>query len=178
MLSTTQCRIEHGGLIPPDYPERIAALAAWVVTDPGFVYHRGAKYAGEPGLIPYLYRAKSLAAAGVRLAAGTDAPVTPAKPLVAIASAMSRVSVEGYELALKERLDTAAAFALFTESAATLSRLEAGVIAPGRLADLIVLPANPLTLAPAALIKLPVNVTIIGGRVIYERGRPVMTRGA
>ena len=177
-LGATQCRIEHGGLIPPDYPERIAALEAWVVTNPGFVYHRGAKYAGEPGLIPYLYRARSLAAAGVRLAAGTDAPVTPAKPLIAIASAIARVSVEGYELALEEKLDAAAAFALFTTSAAILSRLQAGAIEPGRLADLIVLPANPPTLAPAALIKLPVDVTIIGGRVVYERGRPVMTRGA
>ncbi|MGO9266393.1 MAG: amidohydrolase [Candidatus Binataceae bacterium] len=177
-LGGTQCRIEHGGLIPPDYPERMAALETWVVTNPGFVYYRGVKYAGEPGLIPYLYRAQSLTAAGVRLAAGTDAPVTPAKPLVAIASALSRVSLEGYELALEEKLDPAAACALFTASAANLSRLEAGVIAPGRLADLIVLPANPATLAPAALLKLTVDVTIIGGRVIYERGRPTMTRGA
>jgi predicted amidohydrolase YtcJ len=174
----TQCRIEHGGLIPPDYPERIAELGAWVVTNPGFIYYRGIKYAGEPGLIPFYYRARSLAAAGVRLAAATDAPVTPAKPLVAIASALSRVSTEGYELALDERLDPAVAFALFTEAAATLSRLEAGVIAPGRLADLIVLPFDPATLTPAALLKLTVDATIIGGRLVYERGRPIMTRGA
>jgi predicted amidohydrolase YtcJ len=177
-LEVTQCRIEHGGLIPPDYPERIAALGAWVVTDPGFIYYRGAKYAGDPGLIPYLYRAQSLAAAGIRLAAGTDAPVTPAKPLTAIAGAMSRVSAEGYELALEEKLDAEAAFALFTESAANLSRLEAGAIEPGRLADLIVLPTNPGTLDPAALVKVPIDITIIAGRVVYERGRPVMTRGA
>lgn len=177
-LAATRCRIEHGGLIPPDYPERIAELEAWVVTNPGFVYYRGAKYAGEPGLIPYLYRAQSLAAAGVQLAAGTDAPVTPAKPLIAIASAISRISIEGYELALEERIDAPAALALFTASAASLSRLEAGAIEPGRLADLIILPANPATLAPTALLKLPVDATIIGGRVVYERGRPVMTKGA
>jgi predicted amidohydrolase YtcJ len=177
-LEVTQCRIEHGGLIPPDYPERIAALGAWIVTDPGFIYYRGAKYAGDPGLIPYLYRARSLAAAGIRITAGTDAPVTPAKPLTAIAAAMSRVSAEGYELALEEKLDAEAAFALFTKSASILSRLEAGAIEPGRLADLIVLPANPLTLDPAALIKSPIDITIIAGRVVYERGRPVMTRGA
>jgi predicted amidohydrolase YtcJ len=176
-LAVTQCRIEHGGLIPPDYPERIAAIGAWVVTDPGFIYYRGAKYAGDPGLIPYLYRAQSLAAAGVRIAAGTDAPVTPARPLTAIASAMSRVSAEGYELALEEKLETGAALALFTESAASLSRLEAGAIEPGRLADLIVLPANPATLDPAALVKLPIDTTIVAGRVVYERSRPVTTRG-
>src|SRR5579863_1254193 len=102
IVQSVTCRIEHGGVIPPDYPERIAALGVWIVTNPGFVYYRGAKYAGEPGLIPYLYRARSLAAAGVNLAAGTDAPVTPARPLAAIAAAATRISIEGYELALNE----------------------------------------------------------------------------
>ena len=106
-------RIEHGGLIPPDYPERIAALGAWVVTNPGFVFYRGGKYAGEPGLIPYLYRARSLAAAGVNLAGGTDAPVTPARPLAAIAAAMARISIEGYELAPSEILPAAREFRTF-----------------------------------------------------------------
>jgi predicted amidohydrolase YtcJ len=172
------CRIEHGGLIPPEYPERIAALDAWVVTNPGFVHYRGAKYARDPGLIPYLYRAKSLADLGVKLAAGTDAPVTPARPLAAIAGAISRLSVEGYELAANEKLDAASAMAMFTASAARLSRLEAGSIAPGQLADLIVMPANPLLLRAAELVKLPVDLTIIGGRVVYERGRPATTGAA
>jgi predicted amidohydrolase YtcJ len=169
-------RIEHGGLIPPDYPERIAAAGAWVVTNPGFVFYRGGKYAGEPGLIPYLYRARSLAAAGVDLAGGTDAPVTPARPLAAIAAAMARISIEGYELAPSEMLSAAESFALFTSSAARLSRLNAGEIEIGRRGDLIVLPADPLRLAPAELLNLPVDLTIIGGRVVYERGRPLMSQ--
>ena len=172
-LDGSLCRVEHGGLIPPQYPERIAAAEAWVVSNPGFIYYRGAKYASELGLIPYLYRAKSLTDAGIRIAAGSDAPVTPAKPLCAIASALSRISIDGYELAPQEALDPAAALAMFTSSAAELARLEAGAIEPGRLADLIVLPVDPLTLGPADLIKLPIDLTIIGGRVVFERGRPV-----
>ncbi|MGH7932005.1 MAG: amidohydrolase [Candidatus Binataceae bacterium] len=168
------CRIEHGGLIPPEYPERIAALGVWVVTNPGFLYYRGAKYAGEPGLIPYLYRARSLAAAGVNLAGGTDAPVTPARPLAAIAAAMARVSLEGYELALDERLAPEDAMKLFTSSAARLSRLEAGEMEPGRLADLIVLPTDPSKLGAPELLNLAVDMTIVGGRVVYERGRPAV----
>jgi predicted amidohydrolase YtcJ len=177
-LDTTICRIEHGGLIPPEYPERIAALGAWVVSNPGFIYYRGAKYAAEPGLIPYLYRARSLAAAGVGLAAGSDAPVTPARPLVAMAAAVSRLSLEGYELASAERLAMDEAFALFTTSASFLSRLGAGEITPGYLANLIVLPADPLALKPAELINLAVDLTIVGGRVVYERGRPVIAQSA
>ncbi len=177
-LDSTFCRIEHGGLIPPDYPDRIAAASAWVVTNPGFVYYRGTKYAGEPGLVPYLYRAKSLASVGIKMAAGSDAPVTPAKPLCAIASTISRVSIEGYELALKEKVDAAAALAMFTSSAAQLGRIEAGSLEPGRLADLVVLPSDPLKLTPVELLKTAVEMTIIGGRVVYERGRPVISAGA
>jgi predicted amidohydrolase YtcJ len=177
-LDTVACRLEHGGLIPPNYPERIAALRAWVVTNPSFVYYRGAKYAGEPGLIPYLYRARSLAAAGINLAAGTDAPVAAAKPLTAIAAAVTRVSREGYELGLDERISADAAFALFTTAAARLARLGSGEIAAGEVADLIVLAANPLALKPDELINLGVDLTIVGGHVIYERGHPVASNSA
>lgn len=175
-LGPAICRIEHGGLIPPEYPERIAALNSWVVTNPGFIHYRGAKYAGEPGLTPFLYRARSLMASGIRLAAASDAPVTPAKPLTAIAAAISRTSMDGYELAPREALDVTSALALFTSSAAQLSRLPAGVIEVGALADLIVLPADPATLSPPELLKLPVDITIIGGQVVYERGRPLNRR--
>jgi len=42
-------RIEHGGLIPHNYVDRLAAMNAWVVTNPGFIHFRGAKYAADPG---------------------------------------------------------------------------------------------------------------------------------
>ena len=42
-----QFRIEHGGLIPPNYVSWIRAAKAWVVSNPGFIYYRGAKYAGR-----------------------------------------------------------------------------------------------------------------------------------
>jgi predicted amidohydrolase YtcJ len=172
------CRIEHGGLIPPDHIDRIAAAGAWVVTNPGFIYFRGVKYAGEPGLIPHLYRARSLAERGIELAGATDAPVTPARPMVAVAAAAARTSLEGYELAPGESLAIEDSLALFTSAAARLARLDAGRIEPGMLADLIILPKNPLTLGPAELLNLPVDLTLIGGRTVYERGRPAFANSA
>lgn len=165
-------RIEHGGVITPEHLERLQALGAWVVTNPGFSYYRGAKYVTEPGLLPYLYRARSLLGAGIELAGATDAPVTPARPLAAIAAGAMRVSIEGYEIGLGERISIAQGFALFTTQAARLQRLAAGEIALGRLADLIVLPRDPTMVKPAELMNLPVDITIVGGRVIFERGRP------
>jgi predicted amidohydrolase YtcJ len=151
-------RIEHGGLIPPEYPQQISGLGTWVVTNPSFIYYRGAKYVAEPGLVPYLYRGRSLLEAGVKLAGGTDAPVAPAKPLHAIAAAVARVSLEGYELAL--------------------SRLTSGEIMTGRLADFVVLSADPTKREPAELMDLAVDATIVGGQIIYERGRPVIAQSA
>jgi predicted amidohydrolase YtcJ len=165
-------RIEHGGVITPEHLERLKALGAWVVTNPGFSYYRGAKYVTEPGLLPYLYRAKSLLDAGIEVAGATDAPVTPARPLVAIAAAAIRVSIEGYEIGLAERIPIERGFKLFTTQAARLARLKAGEIALGNLADLIVFPRDPMALKPAELMNLPVDITIVGGRVIFERGRP------
>ncbi len=171
-------RIEHGGVIPPDYVERIKALGAWVVSNPGFIYYRGAKYAEEPGLLPYLYRLRSLRREGIRLAAGTDSPVTPARPLAAVSSAMSRTALEGMKLAPDEGLEAADAMALFTCDGARLSRLEAGRIEPGAMADLVVLPGDPLSANPSELMNMQVDITVVGGRIVYERGRPEVANSA
>jgi predicted amidohydrolase YtcJ len=169
-------RIEHGGLIPPNYVDWIRITKTWVVSNPGFIYYRGAKYAEEPGLIPYLYRLRSLRDAGIRLAAGSDAPVTPAKPLTAISAAMTRTSLEGYLLNENEKLDLHHAFAMFTSSAAQLAGLPAGEIESGRLADLVVLGKDPLSAKPADLMNVPVDITLVGGRIVYERGRPAVAQ--
>jgi predicted amidohydrolase YtcJ len=167
-------RIEHGGVIAPEQVERLAALHAWVVTNPGFVRFRGPKYAREPGLLPYLYRARSLRAAGIEIAGATDAPVTPARPLAAIAAAISRETIDGDTLAPAERLSAAEALTMFTRDGARLARIEAGAIEPDMLADLVVLPHDPAGLEPAELAALAVDITIIEGKVVYERGRPAI----
>jgi predicted amidohydrolase YtcJ len=165
-------RIEHGGIITSEQLDRIKALGAWVVTNPGFSYYRGAKYVTEPGLLPYLYRARSLLEAGIEVAGATDAPVTPARPLNAIAAAAMRTSIEGYEIGAAERIPIEQALRMFTVQAARLARLPAGELAEGKLADLIVLPRDPLRARPAELMNLPVDIPSVGGRVIFERGRP------
>ena len=171
------CRIEHGGVITADQVARIAALRAWVVTNPGFLYYRGAKYLAEPGLIPYTYRCRSLTRAGIRVAGASDAPVTPAKPLAAIAAASHRLDLDGNELAPEERLNLPEAFGLFTDAASDLVGLPAGRVQTGALADLIVLPQDLTRLSPAEIADVPVDMTIVNGQVVYERGRPATYTG-
>src|SRR5208337_456356 len=134
--------------------------------NPGFVHFRGVKYRQEPGLVPYLYRLRSHKLAGIELAGATDAPVTPARPFAAIAAATSRIATDGKQLAPDETIDVGDALVLFTRSAAKLAGLEAGEIDVGKLADLIVLPENPLELTSSDLMTLPVDMTIIEGHIV------------
>jgi predicted amidohydrolase YtcJ len=171
------CRIEHGGVIAPEQIPRIAALNVWVVTNPGFIFYRGEKYLAEPGLVPYTYRGQSLAQAGVRLAAGTDAPVTPARPLAAISAAALRLDRHGHELAPGEKMELAQAYDLFCGAGAALAGRNAGMLRPGSAADLIVMARPPLEMTPAELAAAAIDLTVIGGQVVYERGRPATFTG-
>jgi predicted amidohydrolase YtcJ len=52
------------------------------------------------------------------------------------------------------------AYALFRDQ-------EVGSLRPGKLADLIILSGNPLTVGPAAIKDIQVRMTMVGGRVAY-----------
>ncbi|MEZ5143501.1 MAG: amidohydrolase family protein [Acidimicrobiales bacterium] len=68
-------RIEHGSVIPTELIGELRRLGVTVVSQPHFVAERGDDYLREvdPDDVGSLYRLRSLSAAGVALAAGTDA---------------------------------------------------------------------------------------------------------
>lgn len=103
--------------------------------------------------------------------------MTPARPLAAIAAAVSRTTASGERLAPDETVNPDEALALFTRSAAKLARLEAGEIAISRLADLIVLTHNPCDMTAAEIANLQVDMTLIDGHIVYERGVSALTSG-
>ncbi len=158
-------RIEHGSLLSRDLAVTLERLGVTVVTNPGFVYERGDTYWHElePAELDDLYRCASLQAAGVAVAAGTDAPFGPADPWVAIRAASTRMTAGGRLLGTDERLTPWAALSLFfgtAEAPATPRSLSAGQ--PG---DLCVLKV-PLAEALRALDSAVVGVTILGGQVV------------
>ena len=59
-------------------------------------------------------------------------------------------------------MTTSSAYALFREN-------EVGMLRPGMLADLIVVSANPLAVAPEDLWDVEVWMTMIGGQVEFCR---------
>jgi predicted amidohydrolase YtcJ len=140
-------RIEHASLCPPELARRLAAARIAVVTQPAFLFARGDKYREEVEAVlwPWLYPLATLRAAGVLLVGSSDAPVATADPRVAMAAATARTSASGTVLGEAERIDEAAAFALYTSAPRALRGESPGGswLDVGRRADLLVLDGDP-----------------------------------
>ncbi|MBK9009682.1 amidohydrolase family protein [Novosphingobium sp.] len=153
-------RIEHGGLIPAAFVPVIAAAGLIVCTNPAFIHDRGERYRETLGVArgEELYPAASLAAAGIALLGGSDAPYACADPWLAMRSAVVRQTAGGAVLGAGQRLAPMTALKLYCR----------GKIAPGATADLI-LCEGTLADVLADLTAERLRLTLIGGRVAFSR---------
>jgi predicted amidohydrolase YtcJ len=64
------------------------------------------------------------------------------------------------------------AIRMYTRNGAFLTREEKikGTLEAGKLADMVVLPQDILTVSPDTLLGMKVDMTIVGGRILYNRG--------
>lgn len=95
----------------------------------------------------------------------SDAPAEPVSPLLGIYSAIAREAFK------EERLTVDEALRLYTVNAAFGSFEEhlKGSIEPGKLGDLVVLSQNPYAISPERTREIKVEMTIVGGDILYER---------
>jgi hypothetical protein len=165
-------RIEHCGECPPHLLEHIKKLGAVIVTQPPFIYYSGERYLATvpESQQPWLYRIKSPLEKGVVVAGSSDAPVAPVNPLAGIYAAITRRAESGQTLLPEEGISPGEALKLYTVNGAYASFEEniKGSITPGRLADIVVLSGDPAAVPPERLMDIKVEMTIIGGRVVWE----------
>ena len=166
-------RIEHCAVCPPSLAKRIASLGIRVVTHPSFVYYSGDRYlenVRRPQL-RYLYPLKTLIQHGVIVAGSSDCPISPPNPLVGLYGAVSRMSETGKSVVPSERIPIIEALQMYTIYAADVSFEEKtkGSIAPGKLADLVVLNEDPTQVAPKELRNLQVEMTILDGEIVWRK---------
>jgi predicted amidohydrolase YtcJ len=142
-----------------------------VVTQPPFFYYSGERYLAliPPDRLPWLYRVRSLLDSGLVVAASSDSPVVPNNPLAGIYGAVTRRAASGQELNPGECVSASQALAMYTINAAYASFEEdvKGSITPGKLADLVMLSADPTTVPPEQIKDIKVEMTIIGGQVVW-----------
>jgi predicted amidohydrolase YtcJ len=166
ILDSLRLRIEHGQLIDPADIPRLARLGILVAAQPtalGEPAKDEALLGPERARRAYPYR--SLLDAGVHLSFGSDVPGEARyEPLLAIHWAVNRPS--------PERISPLEALTCYTlgSAYAEFQEGEKGSISPGKLADLAALSADPTAVPPERIRELKVDLTIVGGRVVFERG--------
>jgi predicted amidohydrolase YtcJ len=159
-------RIEHAAVMDLELAALVRQLGITVVTQPAFVRSRGDRYLEDvdEGDLPDLWRLRSLLAAGVAVAAGTDAPFGPSDPWVAVAAAADRTTEGGRRLGPSEAVDVKTASRLFAGKATNPGCPR--TLDLGREADICILSGCLSAGAPLP----PVLSTLVAGRVIYRTG--------
>lgn len=101
----------------------------------------------------------------------SDYPITPLDPLFIVWSAVNRQSRSGEVIGAKERISTYEALKALTINAAFQYHEEdtKGTLEIGKMADMVILSSDPLSIDPLDLRKIFVLKTIKEGEVIYPR---------
>jgi predicted amidohydrolase YtcJ len=108
-------------------------------------------------------------AAGADLAAGTDV-VRPLNPLTNVWGMVTRGTKSAGIQGPEHAIDAATALELYTIGTARLNHEQdrLGSITPGKLADLVAYPADPLIVDPDDLAELTPTFTIVAGRAAHD----------
>jgi predicted amidohydrolase YtcJ len=119
----------------------------------------------------FLSPMKTAIAKGLRPTNHTDAAVTPVNALFTIWTAVNRTSRSGKIIGPDERVEPLEALKAVTIHAAYQFFEEAskGSIEVGKLADLAILSANPLTVDRSKILEIQVLETIKEGKTVYRK---------
>ena len=164
--------LHHVAVKPPeDTLRKMARLGIMVSSQPAFTVGLGAfaveALTGEREATQNPTR--SLLDHGIRVSYGSDS--APYGPLITIWTAVTRTGWQGKIYGPEEAVGVQDAVRLHTFEPAYMSFDEhvKGSIEVGKLADMVVLGENILTVAPDRLRSIPVEMTIVGGREVYRR---------
>ena len=120
------------------------------------------------------YSFRSLMDAGAVVTNGTDVPVEDVNPIMSFYGFVSRKMNDGRVFVPEERVTREEALRSYTinNAYAAFEEKEKGSLTPGKLADIVVLSKNIMTVPEDEIPTARADLTILGGKVRYERGRP------
>jgi predicted amidohydrolase YtcJ len=174
LIPNPRLRIEHFGLPNAEHLRRASELGAMVATQPSFLHDIGDTILHHlpEALVPQCYPFRAMLDAGLVVAFSSDGPVIgDVSPLLGLQSAALRRTRSGRLIARGEAIAVEQALWCFTAGSAIVSgeadRL--GRLAPGYLADLVVLGDDPLAAPLDRLPEIGVDQAWVGGSLAFER---------
>lgn len=162
-------RIEHFELPAEGQAERALQMGVALAMQPAFNHywpHDGEEYPRVVGVerAELVDPVSRILTAGLPVSFGSDAPVTPLRPLLGIHSAVNHSNPN-------ERISVETALNLTIKGGAWFSfeEQEKGSLEIGKLGDLVLLGEDPLRTPVEKIKDIPVVKTIIGGEIVYEK---------
>ena len=165
--------LEHISVLTDDEIHRIRDLGLVVTTHTnsyigkqGEILRKRVGPDAEDTVVPL----RKLREAGVTIALATDnVPPSLWHPIAQTITRLDRNA--GHAIAPSQRLTREEALRAATTAGAwlTFDEDEKGTLEPGKLADVVVLSADPLTVEESRIAEIVADVTVVGGRVVFER---------
>jgi hypothetical protein len=167
-------RIEHSQVVGPGDFARYKQLGVIASMQPNHLLTDMA-WAGArlgPERSQYAYAWKSFLDAGVPLAYGTDYPVEPIAPFRGVYASVTRMNEAGtMTFHPEQKLTIGQTLHAYTQGAAYAEFAEAwkGKLAPGYVADFVVLDRDLTAIPPREILGTQVLRTVVGGKTVYPR---------
>jgi predicted amidohydrolase YtcJ len=167
-------RVEHAQHLHPDDIERFSKLGVIAsmqgvhcTSDGPWVVKRLGEKRSREGA--YVWR--RLIDSGAIVSNGTDTPVEDVDPIAGFHALVTRRMKNGETFYPEQRITREEALRAYTKNAAYAAFEEnrKGSLAPGKLADIVILSRDILTVPEDEILKTKVVTTIVGGKVVYEK---------
>lgn len=166
-------RIEHCCYVTPPIQQRLKDLKVVDASATGFIHDLGDAYKRNRGeeSMRWMWPHRTLIDLGIPAPGHSDCPVCSPNPWLGIYGMVTRRTDSGDILHEEEGVTPMEAIRAYTIDGAYAAWEEniKGSIEPGKLADLIVVDRDPLTIPPEELKEVRTVMTIIDGEVVYRR---------
>jgi len=168
-------RIEHAQHIAASDIPRFGELgiiatvqSVHCTSDGPWVVERIGEKRAREGAYPW----QKLIRSGAIVANGTDVPVEDVNPIKNFYAAVTRRLRDGSQFYPEERMSREQALRSFTTNCAYAAFEEdiKGSLTPGKLADIVVLSKDILSVSEEEIPDTKVVYTILGGQIVYQEG--------